>query len=244
MAGVLRAVTTGRAVRNKAGIKIRTPLARMLVHGKYHDVTEWTKHEELAGLVLDELNVKSIEPVEDTGDLIKMNVKPEYSVLGKRFGKNMKAAAGVLEGLGPDSVADLVEKGSVSVEIDGKKENISIEEVRIEKDTAEGFESECDGDLTVILDTRLTDELRREGTARDLVNRIQNFRKESGFEVSDRIELAWRGPDEIKRVLDDYRDHICSETLIEELHEGEKDWENSTSFELDGFEIDLWVRLA
>jgi isoleucyl-tRNA synthetase len=244
MAGVLKAVTTGRAVRNKAAIKVRTPLARMLVHGKYHDVTEWTKDEELGALVLDELNVKSIEIIEDTGDLITMSVKPEYSVLGKRFGKNMKAAAAALESLGAESVVELVEKGSVSVEIGGKSENISLEEVKVESETAEGFESEADGDLTVILETKLTDELRREGTARDLVNRIQNFRKESGFEVSDRIELAWKGPDEIKRVFEEYREHICSETLVEDLREGEQDWENTTSFDLDGFDIELWVKLA
>ncbi len=244
MAGVLKTVTTGRAVRNKAAIKVRTPLARMLVHGKYHDVTGWTKDEELSGLVLDELNVKAIEIIEDTGELIRMSVKPEYSVLGKRFGKNMKAAASVLEGLGAESVVELVEKGSVSVEIDGKKEDVTLEEVRVESETAEGFESESEGDLTIILDTKLTDELRREGTARDLVNRIQNFRKESGFEVGDRILLAWRGPDDIKQVFEGYRDHICSETLVENLLEGEQDWENTTSFELDGFEIDLWVKLA
>jgi isoleucyl-tRNA synthetase len=173
-----------------------------------------------------------------------MSVKPEYSVLGRRFGKNMKAAASVLEGLEAGRVAELVEKGQVTIEIDGKTERISLEEVRVESETAEGFESESEGDLTVILDTRLTDELRREGLARDLVNRIQNFRKESGFEVSNRIELAWRGPDDIKSVFEEYRDHICSETLIESLHEGQQDWENSTSFELDGFQIDLWVKLA
>jgi isoleucyl-tRNA synthetase len=244
MAGVLKAVTTGRAVRNKAAIKVRTPLARMLVHGKYHDVTEWTRDEEFAGLVLDELNVKAIETIDDTGELIRMSVKPEYSVLGKRFGKNMKVAASVLEGLGAESVVELVEKGQVSVEIDGKKESISLEEVKVESETADGFESESEGDLTVILDTKLTDELRREGLARDLVNRIQNFRKESGFEVSNRIKLAWRGPDEIKQVFEEYRDHICSETLVDNLHEGEQDWKNSTSFDLDGFQIDLWVRLA
>jgi isoleucyl-tRNA synthetase len=244
MAGVLKAVTTGRAVRNKAAIKVRTPLARMLVHGKYHDVTEWTKDEELRGLVLDELNVKAIETIDDTGDLIRMSVRPEYSVLGKRFGRNMKAAAAALEGLGAGKVLELVEKGQVSVEIDGRAEEISLEEVKVESETAEGFESESEGDLTVILDTDLTDELRREGTARDLVNRIQNFRKESGFEVSDRIELAWRGPDEIKHVFEEYRDHICSETLVESLLEGEQDWDNSTSFDLDGFDIDLWVKLA
>ena len=165
-------------------------------------------------------------------------------MLGKRFGKNMKAAASALESLDPGSVVELVEKGSVSVDIDGSSESISLEEVKVESETAEGFESEAEGDLTVILETKLTDELRREGMARDLVNRIQNFRKESGFEVSDRIKLAWKGPDDIKSVFDEYRDHICSETLVENLLEGKQDWENATSFELNGFEIDLWVKLA
>jgi isoleucyl-tRNA synthetase len=241
MAGVLKAVTLGRAVRNKAGIKVRTPLSKMLLCG---GSAGWLESEELRGLVLDELNVKGIEQVESTDQYISTSVKPDYSLLGKRFGKSMKAAATALEGLGDDSIGELVGKGEVDVKIEKRMEKISLDEVKVVRETSEGFEAEVDGDLTVILDTKLTDELRREGMARDLVNRIQNFRKESGFEVSDRIELSWTAPEEAALVIGEYRDHICSETLVEKIHEGEKDWENTTSFELDGLEISLWVKLA
>ncbi len=244
MAGVRKAVTTGRAVRNKAAIKVRTPLVEMLVHSSHGEDLAWTKDSELPALVLEELNVKKISPVEDTGDFIQSNVKPDYSVLGKRFGKAMKAAANVLENLSAESVVEIVEKGKVEVEIDEKKEVISLEEVQILKETADGYAAETDGDLTVILDIRLTPDLIKEGMARDLVNRIQNLRKESGFEVSDRIELSYSVSEEVKEVLESFGKHICDETLAESLSEGPVDWEFTTEFKLDEYDVRLWVRLA
>ena len=244
MEGILKAVTTGRAVRNKAQIKVRTPLASMLVHGDEKRLTKWAGDDELRDLVIDELNVKNIEVIEEPGDYISRKVKPEYSLLGKRFGKKMKSVAEALEGLDGASVAGLAAGDGISLEIEGTEETICAEEVKIESETREGFESESEGGLTVILDTRLTPGLMREGMARDLVNRVQNFRKDSGFEVSDRIELSWKAAGEVAKVFEEHGDHICNETLVETLREGEQDWEHFTSFELDGESVKLWVRLA
>ncbi|MDD3643529.1 MAG: DUF5915 domain-containing protein, partial [Candidatus Krumholzibacteria bacterium] len=242
MAGVLATVALGRAARNKAGIKVRTPLAAMLVHSPKPSDVSWTADALLRHLVLDELNVKSVDVVESTEGIVSVEIKPDFARLGKRFGKRMKAAAAALEALSAADAAAMAASGRIAIEVDGRDESLSLEEVRIGRVTADGYEAEAEGDLTVILDTRLTPELRREGTARDLVNRIQNFRKESGFEVSDRIELSWRAPETIARVIGDFSDHICSETLVETLREGEQDWDSRTSFELDGETVDLWVR--
>ncbi len=244
MAGLRRAVTTGRAVRNKVGIKVRTPLARMFVHAAHGEETEWTGDGELSALVLEELNVKEASAIESIDEFISMSVKPEYSLLGKRFGKRMKDAAAALEALDTKKVKQLAAGGEISIDIGGTKEIITSDDVQIVQDTAEGFASETEGDLTVILDTKLTMELLQEGMARDLVNRIQNLRKDSGFEVSDRIELSYESTPEVSEVFEKFREHICSETLAETLYKGEKDWQYSTEFKLDDNNVMLWVKLA
>ncbi len=244
MEGVRRASTTGRAVRNKAGIKVRTPLSRMLVHHSIKDELDWIDDGELAGLVLDELNVKKVELIVSMDEFITTSVKPDYSVLGKRFGRNMKAAANVLENLSDESVKELVDNGEITVEIDEQKEVIHLEEVQIIQKTAEGFVSETEGGLTVVLDIHMTPELIKEGMARDLVNRIQNLRKDSGFEVSDRIELSYEAPGEVADVFDVFGEHICNETLIQSLLAGNQGWEFSTVFDLNEHRVGLWIKLV
>jgi len=242
MAGVLKTVSVAHALRNAAQVKVRTPLAELFVHSPYPTETEWLGGEEFAFLVRDELNVKKITLLADPGVYVKYRVKADFAKLGKRFGKNMKAAAALLETLDAGNVKALVATGEASIELDGKKEVITKEEVQILQETQEGFAAGADGDLTVILDTRLTPELLREGTAREIVNRIQNFRKESGFEVSDRIALSCRAPEEVSVVLKEFGEHICMETLAEGLEDGEKDWPFRTDFKAGEHTIELWMK--
>ncbi|MBN2070899.1 MAG: isoleucine--tRNA ligase [Candidatus Krumholzibacteriota bacterium] len=241
---VRKAVTIGRAVRNKAGIKVRTPLSRILLHSSSKGALGWLDDEGLVSLLLDELNVKAVESVASTDDFIRSSVKPDYSILGKRFGKNMKAAANVIGNLSRESISELVEKEKVSVEIDEKKEVISLDEVQVHQDTEEGFSAESEGGLTIILDIKMTPELIKEGIARDLVNRIQNLRKDSGFDVSDRIELSYDAPDEIAEVFDLYGDHISSETLAERISRGKQEWDSRAEIDLEKHKIELWVKLV
>jgi isoleucyl-tRNA synthetase len=242
MEHVLGAVTLGRAIRNKAGIKVRTPLAAMFVYNPYRGETAWIDDGELASLVLDELNIKEIKAVESTEEYISYSVKPEYSMLGKRFGRNMKQAAEVLESLDARSITSLRGEGEITVEINEKKEVIEREEVQILQQTAEGFVAETEGNSTIILDTHLTKTLIREGMVRDLVNRIQNFRKESGFEVSDRIRISYNAPAEVREVFDEYNYHICSETLADRIETGERTgWQHTTVFRLNDYDVELWM---
>jgi len=244
MAGVLRAVTVGRAVRNKAAIKVRTPLKEMLVHAPSERDLDWMRDPELAALVADELNVKKITSIDDTKSYITHQVKPDFAQLGKRLGKKMKTAAAALGNLADMDISSLLETGEVAIEVDDEKEIIKLEEVQILQRVEEGFAAESEGGLTVILDTRLTPELVREGIARDIINRIQNFRKESGLEVSDRIALSFEASGEIDQVFESYGDHICSETLAEKLEKGEKDWHFNTALTLNDTEVRLWMKKA
>ncbi len=241
MAEILTTVTIGRAARNRAQIKVRTPLKEMLIHARGKGGLDYLDDPELAALVMDELNVKKIRRIDTISDYISREVKPDFAQLGKRFGKHMKTVAGLLAGLDQDEIAELESAGRITIELDGKKEDLYLEEVQILQDTAEGFEAESEAGLTAILDTRLTPELIREGMARDLINRIQNFRKESGLEVSDRIRLSYEAPGEIEKVFEEYGDHISSETLTETLEKGEKDWHFNTALKFNDMEVTLWM---
>ncbi|MDD4857360.1 MAG: isoleucine--tRNA ligase [Candidatus Krumholzibacteria bacterium] len=242
MAGVLKTVSAGHSLRNTAQVKVRTPLAELFVHSPYPVETEWLGSEEFAFLVRDELNVKKITLLDSPERQVKYKVKADFSKLGKRLGKNMKQAAGILEALDAAGVKTLLSKGEIAIELDGQKEVITKKEVQILQETAQGFIAGTDGDLTVILDTRLTSELIKEGLARELVNRIQNFRKESGLEVSDRIELSFRASEEVSVVFREFGEHICMETLAASLDEGEKDWKFTTAFKAGEYSIELWMR--
>jgi isoleucyl-tRNA synthetase len=216
----------------------------MFVSTPYRGEVEWLERDEFAFLVRDELNIKKITFLDDPGVYVTYRVKADFSKLGKRLGKGMKLAARLLEGLDANGIKDLLTSGEIAIDLDGKKEAISREEVQILQETAEGFTAAADGDLTVILDTRLTPELIKEGLARDIVNRIQNFRKDSGLEVSDRIELSYRAPAEVSVVFREFGDHICTETLAGKLDEGEKNWQFKTSFEADEHTVELWMKRA
>ena len=154
----------------------------------------------------------------------------------------MKQAAGLLGGLSAKEISSLIEAGEVTIELEEKKEVIKLEEVQILQQVTEGFAAESEGGLTVILDTRLTPELVQEGIARDIINRIQNFRKESGLEVSDRIALSYEASGEINQVFEYYSEHICSETLAEKLEKGEKDWHFNTTLTLNDSKVGLWMK--
>jgi isoleucyl-tRNA synthetase len=227
---------------NNAGIKIRTPLKKMFIKNENHKDIRWIKDNEFSSLVREELNVKDIEAIDDTGEFISYSVKPDYSILGTKLGGGVKEVARNLDNLDPSQTDALIESGEITITIDGKEKTIEKEEVKITRECVEGFESEVEGSLTVIMDIRLTTDLLREGMARDLVNRIQNFRKESGLEVSDRIELSYRADGEIERVFQEYGDYIGSETLSENIVKGRRDWNNNTTFELDGLKVEIWLR--
>ena len=242
MRSILQVVSLGRAVRNKVGIKVRTPLANMYVHHPNKGETDWMEDAELNALVRDELNVKACKLIGSTDQFITKSVRPDYSSLGKRLGKNMKQASQLLENLDKSRIGELLTAGEIALEIDEKKEVIKREEVQILQQTEEGFEAETDGSLTVIMETVMTLELIKEGMARDLINRIQNFRKESGLEVSDRIELSYQAPEDVAEVLREFGDHVCSETLADHIEEGEKDWKFHITIPLNEYQVELWMR--
>ena len=207
-------VALGRAARARAKIKTRQPLPKALA---VLPVAERTEVEDLARLVAEELNVKVVEVVESLEELVSYTIRPNFRVLGPRFGRTMPAVAAALAGLGPSEVLAareaLAAGQPATVEVDGQSLALSADDLEIRGTKREGYEVEHDGPYAVALDVEITPELRAEGLAREVVRAVQDARKEAGLEISDRIGL-WLGAEgELAAAIAAHQDWILGEVL-------------------------------
>jgi isoleucyl-tRNA synthetase len=222
-------VSLGRSARNKASIKVRQPLREVVVRVPNRADEDALRRVEPQ--VLEELNIKRIELTPEVGDLITYQIKPNFALLGPKYGKRLGAVREGLAALDPAGVAARVQADQpVAVQVPGENETVELlpGEVVVETREREGFAVAQEGGLVVALDTELDDELLREGMARDLVRVINDMRKSAGFDVSDRITtyVQVEGPDDGDRrlaegALQQFRDYIAAETLTSNLVEGE-----------------------
>ncbi|RSK41706.1 isoleucine--tRNA ligase [Mangrovimonas spongiae] len=203
------------SLRAKEKIKVRQPLQKIMI-----PVDNEQQKEEImavADLIKREVNIKEVELMEDASDILVKQIKPNFKVLGPRFGKDMKLIASAVNQFSAADIKKIEQNGEIDVEINGKNVTLGLADVEITSQDIEGWLVANEGSLTVALDVTLTDHLRREGIARELVNRIQNLRKDSGFEVTDRIDVKLQKDDNIVKAVDTNLDYIKSETLTEEL---------------------------
>ena len=215
MATARQVVNLGRAARNSAQIKTRQPIEVAVVAARE---SERAAVESLSGVVAEELNVKAIEYVASAGELVNYVVKPNYRTLGPKFAKNMPAVAAAVAALPADEVGDRVSGGrSVMVTVEGREHEFKPEDLVVEAHEREGFRVEREGGLAVAISTRLSQELLREGLARELVHHIQNTRKAADFQIDDRIHLRVFGPAEIAEMLAVHGDWVKKETLAVSL---------------------------
>ncbi|HAL74710.1 MAG TPA: isoleucine--tRNA ligase [Clostridiales bacterium] len=227
MDDVLHIVTMGRAARNTAAIKNRQPLSRLLV------VAPEQLPEDYNALIADELNVKQSEYLKDGAELLNYRFKPQLRTLGRRFGKNIGLVGSLLAGLdGRKAMAELKSAGSLTLQVDGQTEQLAEDDLLIESVQPEGLATEADRDFTVALDTRLNDELIEEGFVREIVSKVQTMRKESGFEVLDRIILYHSGNDRIAGIIARNAAFIAEEVLAAEIIQGVGP--NSREWDLNG----------
>lgn len=227
MADVLHIVTMGRAARNTAAIKNRQPLSRLLV------VAPEQLPDDYNALVADELNVRALEYLKDGSELLDFRFKPQLRTLGRRFGKNIGQVGTALAGLdGRKAMAELKSAGTLTIEIEGVQEKLEEADLLIESVQPEGLATESDRDFTVALDTRLTPELIEEGFVREVISKVQTMRKESGFDVMDRIVLRCTGNDRIWAIISRNRDFIADEVLAENIEEAAGP--NSREWDLNG----------
>ena len=224
MAQVQQIVRLARALRNQVKIKVRQPLSRLVVSAPRRALLEAVS--QMAELIKEEVNVKSVEVTDRLNELISRRAKPNYKTLGPRYGKQMKDLACAIQAWSEPEISRLEQEGEVQMTLNGQEITLTPEDVEIVEETHGTFVVGRDGELVVGLDTALTPELEREGLARDFVNRIQNLRKQYGLNVTDRIVVYYQGPEKIHQAVQKQADYIKTETLatalFAELPEGKQ----------------------
>ncbi len=242
MAAAQRAVGLGRALRQEAKLRTRQPLARLLLHGDDAGAAALCGDEALAGMVREELNVKSMVLVDDPRKVASLAAKPNFRALGPRFGKQAPAAAAAIAALPPDALQRLRREGEIAVEVDGVEARLGFDEIQVVESGVAPYVAASENGLTVALDTTLTPELVDEGLAREIINRVQNLRKKSGLAVTDRILLHVGGGDDAERVRGSFGERIVAETLAS-LADSDHDLPHRDAFAVDGAQVEIAIAL-
>jgi isoleucyl-tRNA synthetase len=226
------------SIRQKEKIKVRQPLHKIMI--PVRDATERKEIEAVADLIKSEVNVKEIELIDDASGILVKNIKPNYKVLGPKFGKEMKQIAAAINTLGPLDIQKIEQQGEISLAIENKIIILQFQDVEISSQDIEGWLVASSGPITVALDVTINDGLRYEGIARELVNRIQNMRKDSGLEVTDRIDVKILKDGLVERAVENNLTYIKAETLTAELDFEEK-LENGTEVTFDEVNTKLFI---
>ncbi|HHH53927.1 MAG TPA: isoleucine--tRNA ligase, partial [Bacteroidetes bacterium] len=216
------------SLRKKQKLRVRQPLQKILLPVLNESFIDQV--EKVKDLILHEVNVKEIEYVTDTSGIIKKKIKPNFKTLGRLLGKNMKDAAAVINTLSQEEISEIEKTEKYLLELNGEKYELGLEDFIISAEDIPGWLVANEGELTVALDITLTDNLKAEGLARELVNRIQNVRKSSDFDVTDRIVVELTADELLKEAIQKFGDYIKSETLADDIIISEN---------VDGEEIEL-----
>ena len=224
MEEVLDIVVLGRACRNNANIKNRQPIGKMYVKAE-SDLSDFYKE-----IIEDELNVKEVVFKDDVRDFTSYTFKPQLKTLGRRFGKQLNALKEVLANLdGNKSMDELNEKGTLTITLDGVEEVLEKDDLLIDAAQMEGYMSESNYGITVVLDTNLTEELIEEGFVLEVISKIQTMRKEADFEVMDHICVYLEGNDKLQEIVEKNKDALMGKVLADNIVYGEakgsvKEW--------------------
>ena len=218
MADLLEIVVMGRAARNTANIKNRQPIGTMYVKSEFQ-LSEFYKE-----IIEDELNVKEVKFANDVESFIAYSFKPQLRTVGPKYGKLLNGIRTALAEInGTEAMNELRSTGLLTLDINGNKVELSEEDLLIETAQTEGYVTEADGDISVVLDTNLTPELIEEGFVREIVSKVQTMRKEAGFEVMDKIHIYAKDNDRILELMKNHKEEIMSEVLAEDMTLGTTD---------------------
>jgi len=215
MTALQTTVSLGHALRKENKLKVRQPLPKLHIASAEHEVVEFLKDQ--AHLISDELNVKKVEFTEDETQFVQLKAKPNFRVLGKKVGKLMPATKEAINQFDQIQLETLMSGSPLSIEIEGEKIELTPEDVEVERSVREGMIAANQGNVTIALDTTLTEELLIEGLARELVNKINTMRRDAGFAVSDRIHVQIDTTDRVKKCFDTHQDYIKGEILAIEF---------------------------
>ena len=233
---LLQIVVLGRACRNNANIKNRQPIGKMYVKAEGEELPAYYQE-----IIADELNVKEVVFTQDVKDFSSYSFKPQLRTLGRRFGARINALKEVLASLdGNKAMEELNTTGTLKVVVDGTEESLEKEDLLIETAQLEGYMSETDRGITVVLDTNLTPELIEEGFVREVISKIQTMRKEADFQVMDHICVYQQGNDTIRDIIEKNADQIKEEVLADEICLDRMDG-HTASWKINGEEVTLGV---
>ena len=240
MAVTQQIVYLARGLRNEVQIKVRQPLEKIMIH--VHNDAERVLIEKMKSIIMEEINIKEIEFATDINLLANLSCKPNFKTLGRKAGKLMKSLNNVIRNFSPADLALLQEKGEMEVEVETSSFTLKLEDVEIVSSPKEGMVVATEGQLTVALDTHISEELRNEGIARELVNRIQNFRKDTGLEITDRIMLTLELPRDLELATQHLESYIKQETLAEKINYGEDHYDTKTEITIETIEFNLSLK--
>lgn len=213
---VRKIVTLGRASREKEQIKVRQPLSKIIVDGSYKDSVL-----PLENLIKEELNIKEIVFAEDLSDFMDFYLKPNFREVGKIFQSKVNDFAKFLNSVDAKEFVAKVNQGGEEIELGGEKYTVTPDYLDVRIQAKEGFDVEMASNVFVVLDTDITEDLKKEGYAREFISKVQNMRKDKGFEVTDRIDIFFEGDDELVAALKAFEEQIKKETLADELSQKE-----------------------
>lgn len=231
------------ALRRKVNIKVRQPLQEIMI--PVMDDLQREAIEAMSDLILGEVNVKTIKFVGNEDGVLVKRVKPDFKKLGPKYGKIMKQVAAAIAAFSQQDISRLEKDGSIGLEIAGTAVTVDKSDVEIISEDIPGWLVANDGNITVALDITLTDELRREGIARDIVNRIQNIRKSRGYDITDKINLVFEPNEATDAAIRDYADYISRQVLADSVKVASIDaaMDGVECLDLDGVNINVAITL-
>ncbi|UAB82068.1 isoleucine--tRNA ligase [Marixanthomonas sp. SCSIO 43207] len=227
------------SLRQKEKIKVRQPLQKIMI--PVLDETVRAEIKAVEDLIKSEVNVKEIQLIDEASGILVKQIKPDFKKLGPRFGRDMKLVAKAISSFDQETITKLEKEGEISVEINKKSTTLSLDDVIITSQDIEGWLVANANGITVALDVTITSSLKNEGIARELVNRIQNLRKDSGFEVTDKVEVTLKEDENLKPAVEENLEYIKEETLTEIL-QFDKDVSNGTEIAFDNIATRLQIK--
>lgn len=227
------------ALRRKVNIKVRQPLHVLMV--PVLDEHQKESIEAVKQLILNEVNVKDMKFVDNTAGILVKRIKPDFKKLGPRYGKIMKALAAAIQQMSQDDINAFEKAGTFTLQVDGQEAVLERADVEIISEDIPGWLVANEGRLTVALDITVTDELKKEGLARELVNRIQNLRKSSGFEITDKVNITLASSAEMDGAVEAYQEYIKSQVLANNLVVTAEPISDATSLDFEDFTLAVKV---
>jgi isoleucyl-tRNA synthetase len=221
------------ALRRKVAIKVRQPLSMLMI--PVLDEHQKEAIEAVQALILNEVNVKTIKYVDNAAEILVKRIKPDFKKLGPRYGKIMKDLAAAIAGLPQQDIITLEKSGNLSIPVAGQIAAITTDDVEIYSEDIPGWLVANEGKLTVALDITVTEELKKEGIARELVNRIQNIRKSNGYEITDKIRVTIQSDPHVNEAVEEFKQYIAHQLLANSVVLA--DISEGTELDMDEFKL-------